>query len=184
LDGIGKVTDNITNSVSLKSLDEDIILDGKNICFKVKIDFSGIAKGYINDMAVSYLKNKNWHNFIVDSGGDLFAAGLNYDNEKWNVLIECSSNLSVELSDQSIATSGITYRKWDNKGKEYYHLINPKNPKIFSTNFQSVSVIKNTTEEADVWAKIIFLMGESAKQYVTNHNIKSIFVYKDGQTWP
>ena len=52
------------------------------------MDFSGIAKGYITDEAAAYSKKRGWKNFLVDSGGDIYAAGQNHRRERWRIAIE------------------------------------------------------------------------------------------------
>ncbi len=127
-----------------------------------KIDLSAFAKGYIVDEAVEYLKNKGINNFLISAGGDLYAAGLN-NNSLWrlgikNPKVKGGISKVVELTNKALATSGSYERFFINKnGDKISHLIdatNGKEPKYYV----SVSVIADTTELADAFATIYFLL--------------------------
>lgn len=165
-------------SAPAQSLSDDLQIKGDKVLFKKRMDFSGIAKGYITDEGVKLLKKRGWKNFILDSGGDMFVSGLN-KGEKWEIELEGFSldKLKLKIEDLAVATSGITRRKWASDGKKFHHLINPKNPNDFSFDLKSVSAISDTTEEADVFAKVLFLMGKvDGLQFANQKNISVIFL--------
>jgi FAD:protein FMN transferase len=160
------------------NLNEDLKMKGDEVLFKKRMDFSGVAKGYITDEGVKFLKNHSFQNFILDSGGDMFASGLD-NGEKWEIDLEgfSADKLKLQIQDMAVATSGITRRKWEAKGKKFHHLINPKNPSVFSFDLKSVSAVGSTTEEADVLAKILFLMGKTeGLKFANQKNIPAIFL--------
>jgi FAD:protein FMN transferase len=159
-------------------LSNDLKIKGDEVLFKKRMDFSGIAKGYITDEGVKLLKNLGWKNFILDSGGDMFINGLNR-NKEWEIELEGFSGdlLKLKVQNMAVATSGITRRKWEISGKKFHHLINPKNPNNFSFDLKSVTIISNNTEEADVLAKILFLMGrEKGMPFADNNNLAGLFL--------
>jgi thiamine biosynthesis lipoprotein len=169
-------------------LSDDILLDIENgkICFKSRMDFSGIVKGYATDKMAETLSRKGWKNFLVDSGGDIFFAGSGIDRKKWRVDIEGISqkSLMLELSGKGVATSGIGKRKWEKNRKRLHHIINPKTPEKFSFDLQSVSVVAATTEEADVWAKTLFLLGKKeAKNVAEEKKIACAILEYNGRAW-
>jgi len=169
-----------------RNLAEDLKVDGNKVFFGVKMDFSGIAKGYITDKIVETLVEQKWENFLVDSGGDMFAQGVDENNKKWTVSIEGidENKLMFSLSEKAIATSGIKRRRWEIEGKRMHHIVNPKNPQQFLFDVKSVSVIADSVVEADVWAKTIFLMGrESGMLYVKEHNIAAVIFNYRGTAW-
>lgn len=170
-------------SKNLKSLtnklDEDLRIQVNEIFLRNRVDFSGIAKGYITDQASLFLKSKGWENFLLDSGGDMLASGSDQFGEEWKISIEGVSeeNFSFDIKNQAVATSGITRRKWEKNGERCHHLINPMNPREFLFNLKSATVIAKTTEEADVLAKALFLMGkEEGLKFSSKEKIKSIFL--------
>jgi FAD:protein FMN transferase len=165
------------------SIEDDILFGNNSICIHKKIDLSGIAKGYINDLAVNYLLKNNWKNFYIDAGGDLYAAGTDENTDFWYILLDSSPQMYIPISNQAIATSGIQFRSWNNNNHSFHHLINPKDISNYDTNFLSVSIVNDTTESADVWAKVLFLMGEKAKEYSLINNLDVYILHKNGVLW-
>lgn len=169
-----------------KNLPEDIVFKNGELCFFSRMDFSGIVKGWTTDRVANSLKEKGWENFLVDSGGDMFFAGKNIDGKSWRVDIEGIpfEKMMLELSDGAVATSGIGKRKWEKNGERFHHIINPKNPLEFSFELQSVSVVAQSTEEADVLAKVIFLMGrQQGGSFAKEKDIPCVILEYNGSAW-
>ena len=166
----------------LKDLDRDLIIKDKNICFKERMDLNGIVKGFVIEL-VSQKLSQSWKNFLVDAGGDIFAAGRNDRSEDWKIELEGFpiDKLCFNLSNEAIATTGISRRKWEIGDKRFHHLINPKNSNNFSFDLRSVSVIANSIIEADVWAKTLFLLGRKKGMDLSEKKgIKSVFLEYNG----
>ncbi len=167
-------------------LSKDLLIDGDKIQFNRRMDFSGIVKGYVTDLVSNYLKKRNWKNFLVDSGGDMFFAGIDKEGKPWLVDIEGISNQKVlfQLREQGVATSGIGKRKWEKAGLRFHHLVNPKNLENFSFELKSVTVIAPTVEMADVLAKVIFIMGwEKGSLFAEKKALACIILNYKGQSW-
>ena len=124
-----------------------------------EIDLGGIAKGYIADCAVKILQENGIKNGIVDARGDLRVFG---DEEKiieiQHPIIKEDYTCSIKIKEGGIATSG-DYNQFSyiNK-KKMHHILNPKTKK-FDSGCCSVTVIADTTINADAIAKIVFLLG-------------------------
>ncbi|MDO8529177.1 MAG: FAD:protein FMN transferase [bacterium] len=164
-------------------LDEDLKIRVNEIFLGNRVDFSGIAKGYITDQVSLLLKSKGRGNFLLNSGGDMFASGSDQFGEKWKISVEGipEERFYFNIQNQAVATSGVTRRKWEKNGKRYHHLINPMNPRAFLFDLKSVTVIAKTTEEADVLAKTLFLMGKKeGLNFSSKEKIKSIFLDRGG----
>jgi thiamine biosynthesis lipoprotein len=161
-----------------KKLNEDLRTEGNEVLFGRRMDFSGIAKGYITDCAASFLKKKGWKNFLVDSGGDIYASGKNADGE-WRIEIEGvpKEKLMLGISNQGVATSGISRKKWQIKGRKFHHLVNPKNPSKFSYELRTVTVVEKNTENADGRAKVLVLLGKkNGMAFAKKNKIAAIFL--------
>jgi thiamine biosynthesis lipoprotein len=169
-----------------KGLNEDLKIEGNEIFFGRRMDFSGIAKGYITDCAAKFLKKKGWINFLVDSGGDIYAAGKNADGDKWRIEIEGipKEKLMLEISNRGIATSGISRKKWRIKGRKFHHLVNPKNPNEFSYELRTVTVVEKDTENADGRAKVLVLLGKkNGMMFAKKNKIAAIFLDYKGNVF-
>ncbi|EKE11824.1 MAG: hypothetical protein ACD_15C00018G0005 [uncultured bacterium] len=154
-----------------KDLSEELVLDEDKARFDCKMDFAGIAKGWFVDQISLFLKEKNWKNFVVDIGGDMYFAGQGLEG-KWLVGMEGVKyeKMMFSLSDVAIATSGTGKRKWEREGKRFHHLIDPKDAENFSFELKSVTVISGDAVEADIWAKALFLMGKENGMDFANRN--------------
>lgn len=165
------------------NLADDLIIKDDEVKFLKRMDFSGIAKGYITDKVAEFLISCGWRNFLVDSGGDMYLSGKNKLGQKWGIALEESedeNDIIIEASDNGLATSGNTRKHWNMGDKNFHHLINPKNLDEFKFDLMSVTVVGKSTQWADVMAKVLFLKGlESGIKFADNNNIKSIFLKKD-----
>ena len=52
----------------------------------MKVHLGGIGKGYAIDRAIALLRERGFDNFLIQSGGDLYAAGTNA-SAPWKVAI-------------------------------------------------------------------------------------------------
>lgn len=190
LENIGYKSKNIENKDSKpaknkpKNLSADLKIKRNKIFFGRRMDFSGIAKGYIIDQVAEFLKSRSWKNFFINAGGDAFAAGRNKKGEKWKLPIEGArdKNAAVCISNQGIATSGVIKKKWKHKGKNVHHLVNPRNPEKFSFEIRSVLVFHKKTEWADGRAKVLVLMGmKKGIAFAKKKKLKAIFVDREGK---
>lgn len=167
-------------------IESNLKIKGNQVFFGKRMDFSGVAKGYITDKVSEFLKSRGWKNFLVDSGGDIFAAGCDESGEKWKISLEGipEEKMLIEISEEAVATSGITRRKWEAQGKKFHHLVNPKKPDEFNFDLKSVTVIRKNTTEADVWAKVLFLMGKKkGLEFSKINKIKSLFLDYKGNLY-
>ncbi len=170
-------------SPRITPLKHDLKVWGEMVQLDTPMDFSGIAKGYILDRMAEQIESDGWHNFLIDSGGDMTAHGTNRKGERWSINIENipEESLLLEITEKAIATSGITRKQWtSSQGKRYHHLIHPKHPNTFYFNLLSVTAISHSAEHADFLAKILFLMGvKDGFSYAKQHSIPAIFVKAD-----
>ncbi|HEX8974403.1 MAG TPA: FAD:protein FMN transferase [Patescibacteria group bacterium] len=167
-------------------LAKDLEIDGENILFRARMDFAGLVKGWATDLIAEKISKQGFHNSMVNSGGDIFFAGHDEKGNAWPVDVEGISyeKLLLQLSGKGIATSGIGKRKWEKNGKRFHHLVNPKNKKEFSFDLNSVTVVADSTEQADVLAKTLFLMGkEEAKAYAQKEGLACVILNYTGEAW-
>jgi thiamine biosynthesis lipoprotein len=172
--------------IMTNDLADDLIIRDGEILFNQRMDFAGIAKGYITDMAGEMLRSAGFENFLLDSGGDMLAKGVDSRGEDWKIDIEgiAVEKILLVLRNEAVATSGIGKRKWQSGEKRFHHLIDPKNPENFSFDLQSVTIIAKTAEEADFWAKVLFLKGKvDGKKLALENKLKAIFLDYRSNVW-
>ena len=140
-------------------VDTTVFLTGKGM----RIDLGGIAKGYAIDRAVATLKAHGLTRFLVNAGGDIYAAGLKAEDEMWRVGIQHPRKpgellATFQTQDMAVATSGDYERYKIIDGHRYHHIIDPRTGFPGTLN-QSVSVFTSSAEKADVWATYLFILG-------------------------
>lgn len=127
------------------------------------LTLDGIAKGAIIDEASKAMREAGLENFILNAGGDIYAAGAKEPGKSWKIAIESPEKdgkypAVISLTDRAVATSG----GYERPG----HLINPKNGNEALT-YRSVSVSAPSVKEADALATALSSMPlQSAKAFV------------------
>ncbi len=137
------------------------------------LDLGGIAKGFAVDRAAKVLISQKIHDFIVNAGGDLYAAGAP-PGRKWRIGIQDPDDPKavfaiVPLSDRAIATSGDYERYFFRTHVRYHHILDPKTG-YPARGLRSVSVLAKTTMEADALATALFVLGKGkAIRWLAKH---------------
>ena len=128
----------------------------------VAIDLNGIAKGYAVDVAAEHLRQSGMEHFIINAGGDLYAAGTPGGAELgWPIHLrsERSEPLSRPqwlLSDRAIATSGNGHRERDADGVAIPHLFDPRTGRPVQ-QYETTTVLASSAMEADAWSTALFV---------------------------
>lgn len=160
-----------------------------------KIDLGGIAKGYITDALVDFLKSKGVTSGLINLGGNVFALGEKPGGAPWSVGIRMptpSSSqknpeifASVGVRDMSVVTSGVYERAFSHNNQLYHHILDPKTGFPAKTNLISATIIAKTSLDADGYTTALILMGlDNALDFVENNpNIEAIFVSTDGSAY-
>jgi thiamine biosynthesis lipoprotein len=129
-----------------------------------RLDLGGIAKGWTAQRAAQRLSQHGA--CLVDAGGDMFALGTPPGQTGWPIgvmdLFDPESDLAtLRIRDEAVATSGVDHRRWTQGGVLRHHLIDPRTGLPSESNLLRVTVIAPTLIEAEIYAKVIFLLGLS-----------------------
>ncbi len=165
----------LENALKLKGL-QFIKIDKKNntvfITKKgISIDVGAVAKGYIIDRGIEYLKSKKISKGVINAGGDIRFIGFK-ENRKvlWNVGIrnpfkndEYNVIKTLKVGNWAVVTSGDYERFFIKNGIKYHHIINPFTG-YPARGVHSVTVCANSAFIADGLATAIFVMGKKVFQ--------------------
>ncbi len=133
------------------------------------ITLGGIAKGLIVDRAVAKLRDSGLSDFLVQAGGDMYAAGKRGDRP-WRVGIMDpraaqdkarsldTSFALLELTDSAFNTSGDYERFIISHGKRYHHILDPKTGYPVA-HTRSVTVLAPSSLLADTLDTAVFVLG-------------------------
>jgi thiamine biosynthesis lipoprotein len=132
----------------------------------MRIHLGGIGKGYAVDRAVGILRRRGIRDFIVQSGGDLYAGGAR-GGTPWRLGINDPRGApgesfgTVELSDATFSTSG-DYERFFMKGNiRYHHLLDPDIGQP-ARECRSVTIVADRAIVADGLSTGVFIMGPAA----------------------
>jgi thiamine biosynthesis lipoprotein len=120
----------------------------------MKLDLGGIAKGYVAQKVIDFLKNNGIDAALADAGGDIAMSKSAPNNDGWLVGVnipETTDDLlkkKLSLTNQSVATSGDAYQYIEHNGRKYSHIIDPRTG--YGVEFQrNVTVIAKDGTVAD-----------------------------------
>jgi thiamine biosynthesis lipoprotein len=133
----------------------------------VTVDLASIAKGYGVDVAAEVINDLGYRNYLVEIGGEVYAAGRRQDGNPWKVGINQPQKgasatqiyKALNLEDSAMATSG-DYRNYiEIGGRTYSHIIDPRTGYPVTNGVVSASVIAPNCTLADGLATALMVMG-------------------------
>lgn len=146
------------------------------------LDLGAIAKGFTADKIADYLRGKGVTSAVIDLGGNVLTIGRKPDGSDWRVGIQepfGQSNIDViEVSDQSVVTSGIYQRYFEKDSVIYHHLLSAADGMPCHSGLYSVTIIGNCSEECDALSTVCMLLGYEQSKAVLEKfpHVKAIFV--------
>jgi thiamine biosynthesis lipoprotein len=134
---------------------------------KVTLDLASVAKGFGVDAVADLIHRQGFANFLVEVGGEVFAAGVRLDGRPWRIGInrpEARAPLEqvykvVLLQDRAFATSGDYRLFFEKDGQRFSHVIDPRTGYPVANGVVSVSVTAATCARADGLATALMVMG-------------------------
>ena len=133
----------------------------------LSLDLASIAKGFAVDQISELLKKEGLNHFLVEIGGEVYAAGYRKDGRPWHVGInqpDSSSSLHetyrvIPLHNQAMATSGDYRNFFEIQGQRYAHIIDPRTGYPVDNGVVSASVVADNCMFADGLATALMVMG-------------------------
>ena len=133
----------------------------------ITLDLASIGKGYGVDQVAALIRANGIHNFLVEIGGEVFAAGFRKDGKKWRIGINRPQKNApidqvykvVHLQDKGFATSGDYRNYFEINQKRFSHVIDPRNGYPVDNGVVSVSIIANTCTFADGLSTAVMVLG-------------------------
>jgi FAD:protein FMN transferase len=144
-----------------------------------RFDPSGIVKGYAIRQSAEILRQRGFHNFFIEAGGDIQTSGRNQRGGQWRIGIRGPIDESqlvavVHLEGEGIATSG-TYIRGE-------HIYDPVRGQP-ATDVASVSVIARDICEADGLATAAFAMGKRGILLIESQpGMEGLVIARDGRS--
>jgi thiamine biosynthesis lipoprotein len=130
------------------------------------VGLGGIGKGYAVDRARDILRRRGFRDFLIQFGGDIYAAGHRGDRP-WRLGIRDPRGPSdrifaaMELSDSTFSTSGDYERFFIRDGRRYHHIIDPATGEP-ARESRSVTIVTDSATIADGLSTGVFILGPDA----------------------
>lgn len=154
---------------------------------QTQLDVGAIGKGYAAEQAVKAMEQSGVTAMLLSIGGNVCSIGTRADGASWQVGIQdpySSGNLCVvQVSGQSVVTSGTYERYYTVNGKRYHHIIDPQTL-LPSTYYDSITVISGDSALADALTTGLFCMPLSEGQALVASldGLEALWVLPDGTT--
>jgi thiamine biosynthesis lipoprotein len=129
----------------------------------MRVHLGGIGKGYAVDRSIALLRARGVHDFMIQSGGDMYAAGQRGDRP-WRVGIrdprgpETAVFAALDLKDTTFSTSGDYERAFIHQGHRYHHIIDPDTGQP-AEGSRSVTIVADHAILADGLSTGVFVLG-------------------------
>lgn len=127
----------------------------------MKLDVGAVAKGYAVECVARMLEEKGVTGYVLNVGGNVRTIGTKGDGTPWTVGIENPDGGDyfsyLNLSGQSLVTSGSYQRYYYVDGKPYHHIIHP-DTLMPSEGYLSVSVVCKDSGLADALSTTLFCL--------------------------
>ena len=129
-------------------------------------NLGGIGKGYAVDRARDILRKRGFRDFMIQFGGDLYAAGRSGDRP-WRLGIQDPRGpasrifASVDVSESTFSTSGDYARFFIKDGRRYHHILDPATGEP-AGRCRSVTIMTGSATVADGLSTGVFILGPEA----------------------
>jgi len=155
----------------------------------MRLDVGAIAKGYAVEMIARHMEEKGLSGYVINVGGNVRTIGSKPDGSGWTVGVEnpdenTSDYLAyLQLSGQSLITSGSYQRFYLVDGKRYHHIIDPKTL-MPADYYTSVSIICPSSADGDALSTALFCMTlEEGKALIESlQDVEAMWLTTDGET--
>jgi FAD:protein FMN transferase len=168
-----------------------VVLDAKNRTVRftqsgVRIDLGGIGKGHAVDRGIAILQSLGFTHALVTAGGDSRIIGDRF-GKPWIIGIRHPDDKSkviakIPLENTAISTSGDYERYFDEDGKRYHHIIDPRTGHSAS-KVRSATILADTATRTDGLSKTAFVLGPEAAMKIYNQlgDVDAILVTPEGK---
>lgn len=142
----------------------------------MSIDLGALAKGYIADRIIDYLKTQNVKSALINLGGNLITYGPapQRADHQWRIGIQNpvhsrgNSQIILSIKNKSVVTSGIYERYLEKHGKTFHHIFNSKTGYPLETDIASLTIVSDLSVDGEIWTTRLF--GLSTKEIIHTLN--------------
>lgn len=131
----------------------------------VKLDLGAIAKGFIADRMKEYLVENGVTSAVINLGGNVLCVGEKPGGEPFRIglrrpFADYSETVgTLTVRDCSVVSSGVYERCFEEDGKLYHHILNPKTGYPYDNGLTQVTIISKDSVDGDGLSTACFALG-------------------------
>lgn len=152
---------------------------------EAKLDLGGIAKGYVADELTTLLEKEGVTSAVINLGGNISTIGGKPDGSPFVIGIEKPYTDRTEIigtttaDNQTVVTSGIYERQFQQNGKIYHHVLSSKTGYPVETQLEAVSLVakKGRSMDIDAMSTICLMKGvDGGKAFIKKQKgVEAVF---------
>lgn len=152
---------------------------------EAKLDLGGIAKGYVADELTTLLEKEGVTSAVINLGGNISTIGGKPDGSPFIIGIEKPYTDRTEIigtttaDNQTVVTSGIYERQFQQNGKIYHHVLSSKTGYPVETQLEAVSLVakKGRSMDIDAMSTICLMKGvDGGKTFIKKQKgVEAVF---------
>ncbi|MDO4521829.1 MAG: FAD:protein FMN transferase [Eubacteriales bacterium] len=165
-------------------------LDGNTLSFDrddTMLDLGALAKGYAADRLREYLNTQGVTSGIINLGGNVLTLGTKPDGSAWRIGIqkpfdERGDTITVvEADNESVVTSGIYERYFEQDGVIYHHILDPDTGYPIENDIWGVTILSSSSLLGDALSTTCLTLGvDAARELIDSmEDVEAIFVKDD-----
>lgn len=146
---------------------DQVLLDENTVYLKMSgmaIDLGALAKGFIADRIIDYLKSVGTQSALINLGGNLVTMGpaLQHSDRYWRIGIQNpvrtrgASQMILRVQDQSVVTSGIYERSLTKNGETFHHILDSNTGYPVKTDTTSLTIVSDLSVDGEIWTTRLF----------------------------
>lgn len=185
----------IKNLLQIIDLDQ-VLLDKNTVYLKMSgmaIDLGALAKGFIADRIIDYLKSVGTQSALINLGGNLVTMGpaLQHSDRYWRIGIQNpirtrgASQMILRVQDKSVVTSGIYERSLTKNGKTFHHILDAHTGYPVKTDTASLTIISDLSVDGEIWTTRLF--GKTTEEIIDTlnqlSNIEGVVINDKGEVF-
>ncbi len=170
----------------------NVVISGNTVQLKnpdAAIDLGAIAKGYIADRMKAFLNENGAAEGTINLGGNVLCLGEKKDGSRYRIGIQKpfdehgTAAAVVEVTDQTVVSSGIYERYITVDDKIYHHILNPATGYPYENNLLGVTIICPDSVDGDGLSTTCFSLGldQGMELAESLSNVEAIFITDDYQ---
>jgi thiamine biosynthesis lipoprotein len=146
------------------------------------LDLCGLAKGFALDLMAARIAGAGYRDFLVELGGEVFAAGSDTTGAAWRIGIANplgGLHTVIDAKGLAVATSGDAINAYEVGGRRYSHVIDPATDEPVINDVASATVLASSAMTADALSTALMVMGpEQGMAFAEAHALPALYLLR------